>query len=150
MARLLETYEAMLKEAEFSKMAEEIQFMFAKYAETAESLLKEEYGTEFNAEDVESLARGLMERDSQVIEESEKVAEYEAIGREFARQVAEEIKTAGKTKALKKAVEMGPVKKVLTTLGTAIKKQPLTHTAVGATGLAAGTAAGAMLAGGDH
>lgn len=149
MARLLEAYEDMLKEAEFSKMAEEIQFMFAKYAETAESLLKEEYGTEFNSDDVESLARGLMERDSEVIEETQKIAEYEAIGREFARQVAEEIKkTAGKASMVEKA--MSPVKRLLSKTKTVIKNKPVQSAVIGGAGLAAGTAAGAMLAGGDH
>jgi hypothetical protein len=148
MARLLEVYEDMLKEAEFAKVAEEIQIMFAKYAETAESLLKEEYGTDFNTEDVESLARGLMERDSEFLEESTKVAEYEAIGRELARQFVDETKTAGKAGMLDKG--LSTVKRVLKRTSTMIKRKPLEAGLLGAGGLGAGAAAGSMLSGGDN
>lgn len=149
MARLLEVYEEMLKEAEFAKVAEEIQFMFAKYAETAESLLKEEYGTDFNKEDVESLARGLMERDSEIIEETQKVAEYEQIGRTLAQEFAKEVKTAAAAGTLvSKAKDLG--KKVLLSVSEKIKAQPVRATAIGATaGVGAGVAAGHMLSGGD-
>jgi len=105
MARLLEVYDEMIKEAELAKMAEEVQVMFAKYAEEAESLLAKEYGKDFDVNDIESLARGLMERDSDTIEEQEKVAEYDAIGREFANRLAETIKTAGVLDPTLKAVK---------------------------------------------
>jgi len=145
MARLLEVYKDMLKEAEFSKMAEEVQLMFEKYAETAESLLKEEYGTDFNAEDIESLARGLMERDSNIIEETEKVAEYEEIGRQLARDFAEEVKTAAVAgEFLSKAKNLG--RDMVAGVAKTLRKYP--KTSVGA-GLAGGAAVGAALAGGD-
>jgi len=95
MARLLEVYDEMIKEAELAKMAEEVQVMFAKYAEEAESLLAKEYGKDFDVNDIESLARGLMERDSETIEEQEKIAEYDAIGRELANRCVEHIKSGG-------------------------------------------------------
>jgi len=153
MARLLEVYDEMLKEAELSKMAEEVQFMFAKYAETAESLLKEEYGTEFDVNDVESLARGLMERDSEILEETQKVAEYEEIGRQIAREFAEEVKKEAalgkiipKDQKFLRNVAAGVTKAVRKTTGL-IREYP--KAAVGA-GIGAGVAAGHMLSGGDN
>lgn len=96
MSRLLEVYDEMIKEAELSKMAEEVQFMFEKYAETANEELAKEYGSDYTQEDVESLAQGLMEHDAALLEEQEKVAEYDAIGREMAHQYMAELeKEAG-------------------------------------------------------
>jgi hypothetical protein len=108
MSRLLEVYDNMIKEAEVEKMAEEVQTMFAKYAEAADSLLSQEFGKDYDINDVESLAQGLMERDAELLETQEKVAEYDAIGRELAHRYVENTKTGGlKEKLMNKALHVG-------------------------------------------
>jgi type IV secretory pathway VirJ component len=148
MARLLEVYNDMLKEAEFAEVAEQVQTMFAKYAETAETLLKEEYGTDFNVNDVESLTRGLMERDSQILEDSQKVAEYEEIGKALAYKVADEIKTAAIAGNVTKGADA--VRKTLRTTASIMKHFPAQSAVLAGGGLAAGAAAGRMFSGGDN
>lgn len=140
MSRLLEVYDEMQKEAEFAKVAEEVQFMFEKYAELANEELAKEYGSDYTDEDVQSLTEGLMEHDASVLEEHEKFAEYEEIGREMARQYIAglEKEAAGKASLLS-----GAVKKVEKFVG----KNPMQAAGIGvAGGLAAGAAGGALLA----
>jgi hypothetical protein len=141
MARLLEVYDEMIKEAEVAEMAEQVATMFAKYAEEAESLLAQEYGKDFDGNDVESLARGLMERDSDTIEEQEKIAEYDAIGRELANRLAESIKTANILDPTIKAV-----RDAARHIGSKGSLAAMMHPGA-ATGIAAGALGAAGLAG---
>jgi hypothetical protein len=85
MSKLIEVYNQMVKEAEVADYFEKIAAIFEKYAETAESYLQEEYGADYNVDDVTDLARGLMNRDSEILAEQEKVAEYDELGRNLAR-----------------------------------------------------------------
>lgn len=109
MSRLLEVYEGMLKEAETAEVEQNLTTMFSKYAEAAEAALKEEYGTDYNVDDVASLSVGLMERDAEILSEQEKVAEYDAIGRQLAHQYVQNMqKEAAEVKG-KKSTEKQPV-----------------------------------------
>jgi len=93
---LLETYEAMQKEAQVEQEKQERVEMLVKYASAAEELLEKEYGTDYQAEDVEKLAENLIALDMQTQEEQEKVAEYTEAGRIIARAYIEELKNATK------------------------------------------------------
>ena len=109
MSRLLEVYEGMRKEAEAAVIESNLNEMLSKYAEAADAALAEEYGTDYDVNDVASLANGLMERDAQIIQEHEKVAEYDQIGRQLAHQFVENMqKEAAEVKA-KKSTEKEPV-----------------------------------------
>lgn len=96
---LLETYE-LIKQAEQEaqpleeeevKIAEERMELLAKYAEFADNALREEYGDDYTEEDVEKLAEMLIERDMEISEEQEKVAEIVDAGKVLARSFAEEL-----------------------------------------------------------
>lgn len=83
MASLLETYNAMVKEAEelqpvLEEQNEQMEVL-AKYAAAADELLANEYGNNYTKEDVEELATMLINHDAGIQEQQEKVAElYEA------------------------------------------------------------------------
>jgi hypothetical protein len=100
MSRLLEVYEEMQKEAAAAEVQSNLVEMLSKYAEAAEAALAEEYGSDYDANDVASLANGLMERDAELIQEQEKVAEYDQIGRQMAKMYVENMlkEAADKTK----------------------------------------------------
>jgi hypothetical protein len=102
MSRLLEVYETMRKEAEAAEVQSNLKEMFSKYAETAESLLAEEYGKDYDVNDVASLANGLMVRDAEIVQEQEKVAEYDSIGRQLAHTYFENMKKEAAEKKEKK------------------------------------------------
>jgi hypothetical protein len=95
---LLERYELM-KEAETveqpseeeTKIAEERMELLAKYAEFADSALKEEFGEDYTTEDVEKLAEMLIARDLEISDEEEKVAELAEAGKVLAHAFAEEL-----------------------------------------------------------
>lgn len=95
---LLKTYERMQKEAEAEKTAgEESQEADArvevlqKYASTAEEALREEYGEDFTADDVEKLASMMIEYDLEQEYLEEKVAEYVQAGTIMAKAFKEEL-----------------------------------------------------------
>jgi hypothetical protein len=98
MSRLLDVYEGMQKEAEMAQVQENVVLMLSKYAESAEALLTEEYGTDYDVNDVASLANGLMEHDAEVMQEREKVAEYDAVGRQLAHMFVENLQKEAKEK----------------------------------------------------
>jgi pyridoxine 5'-phosphate synthase PdxJ len=95
---LLERYEVMKQaneEVEISteeqeKVAEEMEIL-AKYAEAAEEGLKAEFGEDYTLEDVEKLAEMLIQRDLEIEDEEEKVAELTEAGQVMAHAFAEEL-----------------------------------------------------------
>lgn len=100
MANLMDVYEAMKKTAEDTTAvtpeadAEVTQQMevLAKYAEAADDYLKEEYGDgKYTKEDVEKLAELLIEHDTQIEIQQEKVAEYIQAGQIMARSFNDEL-----------------------------------------------------------
>lgn len=90
----METYEAMQKEAEVAEVEAQRRDVLTKYASAAEELLENEYGDDYNAEDVELLAEALIEADVQAAEQQEKVAEYENAGKLMAQAFVEELKAS--------------------------------------------------------
>ena len=95
MSKLLDVYENMIKEAEAEQVKKAALEALEKYAGVADALLKEEYGKDYKESDVEELAEGLMDRDIGLLEEQEKVATYDEIGRELAHAFAETLKEEG-------------------------------------------------------
>ncbi|KYK22686.1 hypothetical protein AYK24_00230 [Thermoplasmatales archaeon SG8-52-4] len=89
---LLETYEAMQKEAAVAEVEAQRREMLTKYASAAEELLENEYGDDYNADDVELLAEKLIEADVEAMEQQEKVAEYEEAGKIMAQAFIKELK----------------------------------------------------------
>jgi len=102
MSNLMDTYNKMVanadeevKTAELDKEAAELQKnrvgVIAKYAEAANSLLHEEYDTDYNEADVIKLASYLIDTDIEEEEAVEKVAEYIEAGQIMARSFVEEL-----------------------------------------------------------
>lgn len=97
--KMIDTYNALVKQAEAEKVAE-----FTKYAEAANDLLAAEYGTDYTKEDVEKLANLMIENDSnfpdepevgtEEVPEVEKTAELEEAGRIMARAFVDELRNA--------------------------------------------------------
>jgi len=84
MGKLLDTYNAMQKEAEeaveeVTKTAEEDEIL-QKYAEFADAELAKEYKEDYTKEDVIKLAQKLIDRDIAIQENIEKVAELQEAG----------------------------------------------------------------------
>jgi hypothetical protein len=111
MSRLLEVYEEMRKEAEAAVIEGNLVEMLSKYAEAAEAALVEEYGSDYDVNDVASLANGLMERDAEFIQEQEKVAEYDQIGRQMAQMYVENMLKEAQGKKSKEEDIKQPVAK---------------------------------------
>ncbi len=89
---LLDTYEAMQKEAAANEVDAQRREMLTKYASAAEELLENEYGEDYKAEDVENLAEKLIDLDVEAVEEQQKVAEYVEAGKVMANAFIEELK----------------------------------------------------------
>ncbi len=89
---LLDTYDAMQKEAAANEVDAQRREMLTKYASAAEELLENEYGEDYKAEDVETLAEKLIELDVEAVEEQQKVAEYVEAGKVMAKSFLEELK----------------------------------------------------------
>lgn len=92
--RLIDVYNDnfVTKEAEESTdEANEAEEILGKYAELAESALKEEYGEDFEVSDVEKLAELMIEHDLYQEELEEKVAEYIDAGTIMARAFKAEL-----------------------------------------------------------
>ena len=89
---LIETYEAMQKEAAAKEVETQRRDMLTKYASAAEELLENEYGEEYEAEDVEKLAEKLIELDAEAVENQQKTAEYVEAGQVMARAFVQELK----------------------------------------------------------
>ena len=102
MSNLLDVYNNMLdsraaeaeeqvKEAEATQEVDERVEVLAKYAEAADGLLSEEYGEDYNEEDVEKLAKLMIDYDIEQEEAAEKVAEFEQAGQIMAHAFAQEL-----------------------------------------------------------
>ena len=89
---LLDTYEAMQKEAAAQEVESQRREMLTKYASAAEELLENEYGEKYEAEDVENLAEKLIELDVEATEDQQKTAEYVEAGQVMARAFVQELK----------------------------------------------------------
>ena len=106
MANLLETYNAMV-EANASGIEEEAIIKEAeaqdnarvevlhKYASAADNLLAEEYGDDYDENDVVELAQRLINHDVEQEEAQEKVAEYVEAGTVMARAFLSELSDQG-------------------------------------------------------
>jgi CHASE1-domain containing sensor protein len=86
-SRAVEAEEA-TKEAEATQERVEV---LAKYAEAADNLLSEEYGEDYNEEDVEKLAKLMINYDIEQEEAMSKVAEFEQAGQIMAHAFAQEL-----------------------------------------------------------
>jgi len=106
MANLLDTYnnmveasnaaaeqEAMEKEAAAANEAR--VDVLNKYASAADNLLAEEYGEDYDENDVVELAQRLINHDVQQEEAQEKVAEYVEAGTVMARAFMDELSAQG-------------------------------------------------------
>jgi uncharacterized membrane protein YcjF (UPF0283 family) len=102
MSNLMDTYKNMQKSAEEANAAEALDKeaqdatnnrveVLAKYAETANGVLTEEYGDDYTEEDVVKLATYLIDRDIDEEESVEKVAEYVEAGQIMARSFVDEL-----------------------------------------------------------
>lgn len=89
MGILLNVYNDMVKQAEESVVAEQIEVL-AKYASVASELLQAEFPNNYTKEDVTELADKLIERDIAIESQNEKVAEAVAITEEYVK-VAEQL-----------------------------------------------------------
>jgi len=101
----MDTYNSMQKsaqdeetQAQVSKEAEVLVHdrvgVIAKYAETANTLLTKEYGSEYAEGDVVKLASYLIDKDIDEEENVEKVAEYIEAGQIMARSFVDELKNS--------------------------------------------------------
>ena len=104
MANLIDTYNAMVEnansaaEAEYmNKEAEAAENarveVLHKYASAADSLLAEEYGDDYDENDVVELSQRLINHDIEQEEAQEKVAEYVQAGTVMARAFLNELET---------------------------------------------------------
>lgn len=89
---LLDTYEAMQKEAAAQEVKSQRRDMLTKYASAAEELLEKEYGEDYEATDVENLAEKLIELDVETVENQQKTAEYVEAGQVMAKAFVKELK----------------------------------------------------------
>jgi hypothetical protein len=89
---LLDTYEAMQKEAAAQEVESQRRDMLTKYASAAEELLEKEYGEDYEATDVENLAEKLIELDAETVENQQKTAEYVEAGQVMAKAFMKELK----------------------------------------------------------
>lgn len=94
---LLDTYEAMQKEAAVQEVESQRREMLTKYASAAEELLENEYGEEYEAEDVEKLAEKLIELDVEAAEDQQKTAEYVEAGQVMAKAFVQQLKDSKTT-----------------------------------------------------
>lgn len=89
MGILLSVYNDMVKEAEMSVVAEQVEVL-EKYASAATELLQAEFPNDYTKEDVVELADKLIQRDVELNAQNEKVAEAKAITEEYVK-VAEQL-----------------------------------------------------------
>lgn len=95
MNKLLDVYNELVKEAEATpEIDQEKLAEVAKYAEAADTLLANEYGEDYNENDVEELAEMMLAHDIAVEEDEEKVAELDYAGRVMARAFIDELNSA--------------------------------------------------------
>ena len=102
MSNLIDVYNNMLetraveaeeevKVAEATQEVDERVEVLAKYAEAADSLLSDEYGEDYDENDVEKLATLMINYDIEQEETAEKVAEFEQAGQIMAHAFAQEL-----------------------------------------------------------
>jgi len=89
-ARAVEA-EDVVKEAEATQEVDERVEVLAKYAEAADGLLADEYGEDYDENDVEKLATLMINYDIENEEAAEKVAEFEQAGQIMANAFAQEL-----------------------------------------------------------
>lgn len=92
MTDLLKVHNNMLKQAKVDNERKERIDAIVKYASTAEELLAEKYGEDYEQEDVSKLAEWMIENDLEALEWEEKVAEYDQLGRIMANSFVDEMK----------------------------------------------------------
>lgn len=101
MANLLSVYEAMKameKTAEYNeqqRQADPTEEIITKYAELADDLLYQEFGNDYNENDVVKLAEMMIENDAAIVEETEKVAELRQAGQIMAEEFIETLERYG-------------------------------------------------------
>jgi len=91
MADLLKKYEEMQKQAEAEREVQERVEVLVKYATAAEQMLADEFGDKYTEDDVIKLASFLIDHDLETMEEQEKVAEYDQLGRIMAQAFVDEL-----------------------------------------------------------
>lgn len=101
MGRLLDRYEEVLEKVAEEQLEQEPQLteeqaeIIYKYASVADELLADEFGNDYEAEDVEKLATLMLQHDLAVEEQEEqdmaKIAEAEELGIIQARAFANEL-----------------------------------------------------------
>jgi len=94
MGRLLDIHNQLLKTAATKTAEEALQtervVILEKYAAVAQSLLQEKYPNNFTEADVVALTDGLIQRDIEIEEAQEKIAELDEAGRIMARAFVDE------------------------------------------------------------
>ena len=104
MANLIDTYNSMVQNANANAEEEMLQKeaeaadnarveVLHKYASAADSLLAEEYGEDYDENDVVELSQRLINHDIEQEEAQEKVAEYVQAGTVMARAFLNELET---------------------------------------------------------
>jgi len=91
MANLLDKYEEMQKIAELEELKQDRINAIVKYASLAEEALEEQYGDDYNEDDVIKVAEFMIDSDLAQEEEQEKIAEYDQLGRIMAHAYADEL-----------------------------------------------------------
>ena len=90
---LLNVYNGMQKKAALDKVARERVEILTKYASLAEEMLSEKHGNNYNEKDVTKLSEYLIERDVQLHDAQEKIAEYTTAGKIMAKAFLDEVNT---------------------------------------------------------
>lgn len=105
MGILLNVYNDMVKEAEMSVVAEQVEIL-EKYASAATELLQAEFPNDYTKEDVVELADKLIQRDVELNAQNEKVAEAKAITEEYVKVAEQLLEQEHGTDFTKEAVAM--------------------------------------------
>ena len=90
---LLNVYNGMQKKAALDKVARERVEILTKYASLAEEMLSEKHGNNYNEKDVTKLSEYLIERELQLQDAQEKIAEYTTAGKIMAKAFLDEVNT---------------------------------------------------------
>ena len=88
---LLNVYGNMQKKAALDKVARERVEILTKYASLAEEMLSEKYKNDYEEKDVAKLASFLIERDVELHDAQEKIAEYTTAGKIMAKAFLDEV-----------------------------------------------------------
>ena len=88
---LLNVYNGMQKKAALDKVARERVEILTKYVSLAEEMLSSKHGDNYNEADVTKLAGYLIERDVELHDAQEKIAEYTTAGKIMAKAFLDEV-----------------------------------------------------------